>query len=130
MLANRLPLLLAFAAGSLGTALVGFSRGDTETAVPAQTRHVVEQAIVPPDATIAVTNDEREGALPKAAQSAEPADATADVETAPEAGNSIAEVLMRLEASYRQARTEPEVEPVAAAEASPPAASEAVSASA
>jgi hypothetical protein len=130
MLANRLPLLLAFAAGSLGTALVGFSRGETETAVPAQTRHVVEQAVVPPDATIAVTNDEREGALAKDAPSAEPADATAHGETAPEAGNSIAEVLMRLEASYRQARAEPDVEPVAAPEETPPAAPEAVAASA
>jgi hypothetical protein len=130
MLANRLPLLLAFAAGSLGTALVGFSRGEPETAMPPQTRHVVEQAVVPSDATIAVTNDARADALPKDAQSAEPADATAHGETAPEAGNSIAEVLMRLEASYRQARAELEEEPVAAAGETPPAAAEAVPASA
>lgn len=100
MLAKRLPLLLAFAAGSLGTAFVGFGREETgATAAPQPQRTsqpVFAPTSAPPPPTSAPEDDAPE-------QSTVAHDLARADEAASEAGNSLAEVLMRLEASYRQA---------------------------
>lgn len=109
MLAKRLPVLLAFAAGSLGTALVGFSRSEPDAAAPPQARRAVEPSFAQSDRPVAATKGDPDHAVPDVAERIEPM--PSDVETAPDAGSSMAEVLMALEASYRKALAEPEAEP-------------------
>ena len=99
MLANRLPLLLAFAAGSLGTALVGFGRGETARTPTVSQQSTRARAVAAP-AELVPAQHEQDLAAPEVAAS------TAEVAPVTDSGNSVAEVLMRLEESYRRALAE------------------------
>jgi hypothetical protein len=97
MLARRLPLLWTFAGGCLSSAvLIGFLPGETATLESPKKRGVVDrnaEAFSPPIAPpVAAKNAAEERATPDDDASGARA----------EPGSSVADVLMRLEAAYRQ----------------------------
>jgi hypothetical protein len=111
MLTRRLPLLWTFAGGCLSSAvLIGLWPGASETSSPPKKRDVVvrnteaSSPVAPPSAA---TSAVRERAIP---------DETSDARAEP--GSSVADVLTRLEAAYRQGLS------AAAPVAAPPPAAE------
>jgi hypothetical protein len=103
MVAKRMPLLWVFAGGCLsGATLIHFWRADTEAAPP-PTRVAVERAAdAPAIATASIAHTQAASPESTGAKPTTPKDAD-DVSAAPaEPGHSVAEVLARLEAEYRQ----------------------------
>lgn len=97
--AKRLQLLGAFAAGCLATlALVGSRFSDGEDRPNA----VVARVVTAPPALAANLEDEADGSALVAAPAKAASSATLDDDAKTESGRSVAEVLGRLEAAYRE----------------------------
>jgi hypothetical protein len=104
MLVKRMPLLLVFAGGCLsGAVLIGFVRAEPESARAPKPTKAWQGRVV----TLAQASDSRDG--DHDVVRAEPQVAAASLERiepsgddAPESGTSLAEVLARLEATYRE----------------------------
>jgi hypothetical protein len=97
MLARRLPLLLTFAGGCLsGAALIVAFSGEPETSSsPTKQRVARSSPVVAPASAPAIV-------APVPALPDDDQDALTEPEPEPEPGSSVADVLVRLEAAYRE----------------------------
>jgi len=130
MLARHLPLLWVFAGGCVsGATLIIFFRDDGGSDPSPKEQRASEQATepsVPPAVVVSAVQDDTPSIEAEVVEAASPSDATApDDDSASESdGTSVADVLARLEAAYREglAAAAPAPAPAASAAAPAPAA--------